>query len=171
MHVPAEVQAIGTFLASIGGAVVTVVGVAVKLEKILRSRREKAVDDVPTRRVPTIPENAPVDAGDEAVLAFWKERAARAIEALSAAREGLREAAKLSDSRERALVNRNRELQTDLDAVRRDLVVAQSRAAVAERAGLELRRQWREAQGLDSDAPPANPLSSAAITVPPGKCF
>ncbi|HEY3499308.1 MAG TPA: hypothetical protein VGK73_31685 [Polyangiaceae bacterium] len=167
-HLSPEGAAGGAFAAIL--AVLRVVGAVLegrnKRALLAAEKATKPVTDEVTRKVPALPDSAPDDA-PEALIDFWRQRATRALAQLDVERHAHHEAAKLADARERALVAKSRELQADLDAVRGDLVVAQRRANVAEAAGLELRRQWREAQGLDSDSPPANPLSASARTVPP----
>lgn len=172
-HIPAEAEAILKFLGSVVGFIATVV---VAFKRIADGSRKKAqdaveaeyrVDEPPTKRMPALPEGE--DDSPDAQLRFYRDRCAHLLERLTQERFAHSEAAKLSDARERALEAELKSTREELKLARSDLAVATSARIVAERAGLEIRRQWKAAQGLDSDAPPADPRSSSAITKPPPK--
>jgi hypothetical protein len=171
-HIPAEAEAILKFLGAVAGFIFTVVG---GYKRIADTSRKKAadavereyVDEPPTRRMPTLPEGE--QDTPEARLRFLSDRCAHLLERLTQERFAHSEAAKLSDARERALEAELKSTREELRLARSDLAVATSARIVAEKAGLEIRRQWKAAQGLDSDAPPADPRSSSAITKPPPK--
>lgn len=142
--------------------------VAAKTKQLTAAYEASKVSEEPiTRRLPSLPEGE-ADTPD-AQLLFFRDRCAHLLERLSQERFAYSEAAKLSDARERALENELKATRDELKLARSDLAVATSARIVAERAGLAIEKQWRAAQGLDSDAPPAHPRSSSAVTKPPPK--
>lgn len=124
------------------------------------------MDDEPvTKKLPAIPDDKSVEAA-----LWWQTRAIEAQDQLTIERAARTEAARLGDARERALETKNRELQLELDRARADLVVATNARVKAERAGLDLMKQWERSKDMDSDAPPPEPRTpgaQGAKTVPP----
>lgn len=153
MQIPAEtvdaIKAIGGFLFAIG-APLWAVGKVIARRKATAYAREWLKS-----------QGEPVDDDDPKTPLLEEGDLVRSL------RRQLDEIERLHAAEARGLRNRVRELQGELDAVKGDLVVASQERLKAERHATQIIREWRASQGLRSDAPPANPLSSSAVTVPP----